>query len=341
MILIFLLLLIVITVYKIRFGPNPEYLSHNHTIAINGAFVMIIFLSHSKGYLDLEGVTGRIYELFFAAIGQLLVVMFLFYSGYGLMEQYSHKKEAYLTGFIKKRVLKNWIHFAIAVIVYIILNATLSIRYPLRTIALSFIAWESIGNSNWYIFDILVLYFIFYLAMLIGLRSQYDKKWMMIIVWMFSLVIWGLLAASKERYWYDTLLAFPMGVTYSYLKPFIEKKTNDMKLWLVSIICLILAFSLFYFIIRGAVGVSISSMLFSLIVVLITMRVRIYNKALVFLGTHVFTIYVFQRIPMIILSHFGILQPMVFTTISLAVTLIFAVFFDLLFMYGDKALIKC
>ena len=62
---------------------NSEYLSKDYTNIIKGAFLIWVFVSHFRGYnvalsnqwYDIIGVT------LCSKIGQLMVVMFLFYSG--------------------------------------------------------------------------------------------------------------------------------------------------------------------------------------------------------------------------------------------------------------------
>ena len=43
-------------------------------------------------------------------------------------------------------------------------------------------------------------------------------------------------------------------------------------------------------------------------VVLVTMKIRVYNPVLEWFGKHVFSIYILQRIPMIILDRFGFID---------------------------------
>ena len=58
---------------------SDHYLSRETTVSVNGLFIIIVFFSHIQSYIALppavHGVTS--------GLGQLMVAMFLFYSGYG------------------------------------------------------------------------------------------------------------------------------------------------------------------------------------------------------------------------------------------------------------------
>lgn len=147
---------------------NENFLSRDTTTAIKGIFAIVILFSHTRQYLGPtimeSGMNlnqyNTIYNISLSLIGQLMVVMFLVYSGYGLVESYKNKKGTYVKGFLKKRVLKTLVHFDIAVILFLIVALILGHEYSAKEFLLSFIGWESIGNSNWFVFDIIILYLI-------------------------------------------------------------------------------------------------------------------------------------------------------------------------------------
>ena len=87
-----------------------------------------------------------------------MVVSFLFYSGYGIMESIKNKKD-YMKSFFKKRILKLFITFALGIMVYILVNAIFHIKYSFLTTILAFTGITAIGNSNWFIFATFCLYF--------------------------------------------------------------------------------------------------------------------------------------------------------------------------------------
>lgn len=86
-----------------------EYsLSVPQTTCIKGIFVVLIFLSHSCQYIDTKTLPFfRLYLLLGSILGQLIVAPFLFYSGYGVMEQIKDKGESYVDQMPKKEYLRH------------------------------------------------------------------------------------------------------------------------------------------------------------------------------------------------------------------------------------------
>lgn len=71
---------------------NTDYISRDQSTAINGLFTVLVFLSHVCNYISLDGNFDKPYSTFKSYLLQMVVVPFLFYSGFGIME--SIKKNA-------------------------------------------------------------------------------------------------------------------------------------------------------------------------------------------------------------------------------------------------------
>ena len=166
---IFLIILIVICLWGVKFSVSghQDYISRSQTDSIKGIFAIIILFSHMRGYFVSEAPHSRYYNLLINCLGQLMVVMFLLYSGYGIMEALKRNRKKYLETFLTHRLGKVWLMFAIALALFMFLNVLLGIKHePLRYLT-SLIAWDDIGNSNWFVFDILVLYLLTYVALIV------------------------------------------------------------------------------------------------------------------------------------------------------------------------------
>ena len=68
-----------------------SYLSIKTTTAINGFFVLLVFLRHFRQYITI-GKHDKIFDWIDGRTGQLIVTTFLFYSGYGMMHSLLNKK---------------------------------------------------------------------------------------------------------------------------------------------------------------------------------------------------------------------------------------------------------
>jgi len=58
---------------------------------------MLIFLSHAEQYFKLDSAYDTAYAAVSEHMGQLVVVMFFFYSGYGMMESVKKKGSSYVS----------------------------------------------------------------------------------------------------------------------------------------------------------------------------------------------------------------------------------------------------
>ena len=69
-----------------------------------------------------------------------------------------------------QRERKLLFRFDVAVLMFLVMNTLLGAHYAPRRILLSLVGWKALGNSNWYIFDILALYVLMFAAFSIGER---------------------------------------------------------------------------------------------------------------------------------------------------------------------------
>lgn len=334
--IVYLILLIIVLVWNAKVLVwNENYCERNHTTSIKGFFIILVLFSHANSYLPkIQSILNTPFYFIIDHIGQLMVVMFFFYSGYGIMESYKNKN-GYRVSFLKNRVLKTYLHFLLALPAYIILNVIYKNNYSLNNYLLSFIGWTSIGNSNWYIFDIIVLYILTYIAFVINDKRKYNNRVFCIIVTMFTIVMWIFLKLSgKGQYWYNTILAFPLGMIISIYKHEIEEYSKNKVYYYSSIFVIFSAFVSLY-LIKNDISFSIRSCLFALLVVICSFRVQIGNAVLFWCGNHLFAIYILQRLPMIILSRIKI-PNVIFLILVILITLLLAALFTTITNSLDK-----
>ena len=311
-------------------GFHDSYLTKPRTSAIKGIFILLIVLSHSLGYIrnsgyDFNAFGDRFFNTFFILVSQLVVVMFLFYSGYGVSESFKKKGTGYVQGFPKKRILTTLLNFDVAVIAFIVLSFGLGVSVSLKTGLLSLTGWESVGNSNWYIFVILLCYVFSYFVLRIPFHRQEYRVVLLFALCLLSIVV---LSRFKESWWFDTILSYPMGFLFSTYKERFEFYSKRYY-WPAGCVLLLL-FAAFYFCPNGTMHLPFNavSILFALLCVMITMKVSIGCPVLQWCGSHLFPIYIYMRIPMMLIEHqqpeLTKTQPAFFILISLAVTLVIA-----------------
>ena len=298
--------------YGIRFncsGLFEDCLEKEQCNTIKGVSIALVFISHIASYVGASGYAyeafgDQAFQLIRSLLGQLIVVMFFFYSGYGIMESIENKGRKYIETMPRKRILTVLLNFDVAVCAFLCLNLLLGIKFSLHKVILSFLAWDSLGNSNWYIFVIIVCYSVSYLSFMtlgVVLGKKEYASWLALL----GLICIQLgLTFVKESRWYNTMLAFPAGLLVSQYK---WKVFEFLKRYYWRTLIVLFAVFVGLYVIgveyRGITN-NMLSVAFSLLVVLATMKVKIGNPVLCWLGTLVFPIYIYQRIPMIVLREF-------------------------------------
>ena len=323
----YLAVLLVLICYGISFSGtgsfNEAYLDRKNTAAINGIFVILVVFSHYSQYAGFGGIFDAPYLLLKKHLHQMLVAPFLFYSGFGMMEQIKKKGSGYVFN-IPKKAGKLLFRFDVAVLMYMAMHMILGKTFSLKRIVLSLIGWQSVGNSNWYIFDILVLYMLMFFAFGISEKLKTGEKLNgsrfrehtnlpgLILFFVLTLCfIYVMMKTDKETRWYNTVILLPVGCLYSEFRGEIERLVmkNDVTYYLTLLIVFVsYLVSYKYRNSFGIEGYTVWAVCFISLVILATMKVRIYNRILEWFGMHVFSIYILQRLPMILLDRMGLID---------------------------------
>ena len=282
-------------------------LSKEQTTCINGIFVLFVFLSHFGQYENMP------WNWLLLGLGQLMVAPFLFYSGYGIMEQIQRRGVAYIDGMPRKRILKFYIHFCMALCIYLVLSFLLGKEYSFVRIVLSFTALSSIGNSNWYVFAILTMYSIVYISF-----KQFKKHSMTSCVLFTILYIVMMDIIKDQAWWYNIILCFPAGMILSKYK---DRVCSIIQKPVFFIFLVVLAFSL-YCLHLPILAYEIISIAFCFLIVDVCAYKEIKNDLFHFLGQYVFEIYILQRISMNLFDRY--LNDWIYLIVCILVTFILA-----------------
>lgn len=117
----------------------------------------------------------------------------------------------------------------------------------------------------------------------------------------------------KEQWWHNTILSYGAGVMFSKHKDFFLERfhKNYYKCFIYGGLGL-LFISFCYIFVRpylnsgielvASIRFNIMSVFFAFSIVLATMKLSLCNKALTWLGAHLFPIYIYQRLPMMVLA---------------------------------------
>lgn len=324
--IIFLLISLIGINFKSIKTIDKDALSHERTTMINGFFVGLILFSHFNSYVTFTSKTDNIYFFVINNIGQLMVTTFLFYSGYGIFESIKNK-ENYINNFFKNRILKLFVSFSIALLLYLGLNLIIGNTYSVKTILLSFIGWESIGNSNWFIFATFCMYFATLISFKIFKKDTKSAMLLNLILSFFYIIV---VMRFRGSWWYNTILCYNAGMIFScYKENILNFLKSNIHYILTTIIIGIIAM-LSYLNANGYFTYEIISIIFTLVVVLVSLKVKIGNKVLLWLGKNTFNIYVLQRLSYILYEYIGLKDYNIYLyfTISIISIIIMTFIFD-------------
>ena len=323
-------------------------MSREQTEAVKGIFAIIILFSHMRGYISLStSFIDQSYVIILNLIGQLMVATFFFYSGYGIIHSYKNK-DNYAKTFFRKRILRTWTYFVVAVVCYLILSFIVGENYTWQDYVFCWIGWTSIGNSNWFIFIVLALYLLTLVAFPIAEKFFQKEKSMAVglIVSGFSAVLWcTMYALRKETWWYNTLLCYPLGMLFALSREKLDfclakKKVNNYLFVGIAFLLFMVTYIAYYKIPFAKTAIySVCSCAFCLAIVMLTTKVKIGNRVLNWLGKNSFLIYILQRLPMIIFSELGLnFSRYLFAGASIIATILLVPLFNKIYKIIDKML---
>jgi hypothetical protein len=213
--------------------------------------------------------------------------------------------------------------FALAVLIFLGIQALLGVYYPWDRVLWSLIGWLSVGNSNWFIFMTLLMYLL--VAVSYAVVSMSRPLTGVILVCVLLAVVVFVVGEIKYSYWYDTLYCMPAGMMYQLLHGYIRRHWLKW-LGLAAVVLIpagwwfyqhvwelasVMPFHQFWF--RGMWG-NVGSVLFATGVALLAGSWSILfptvsggGRWLAWCGgPALFYIYIYQRIPMLLGQRFGL-----------------------------------
>ena len=312
----FYIAIALLSILGLRPRPREKWedcVSRDQCDAIKGICILLVFLRHVWPYVQKAGYTASTFcdkygSLMDGVVGQLMVAPFLFYSGYGIMESIRGKGDGYVRSMPLRRILVTLLNFDVAVCSFFLLNLVIGHQNPWWQNLLALTGWYDIGNSNWYIFDILACYLIVYIVFRIKpFRNGECRPVPQILgVGTILAVTGGILSLCKGSSWYNTLLCFPAGLSFSVYKGEFMRSARRHPVFLPLVLggLFLLGYVVSYGLGLDFCGVAYNatSIVFCLLIILLTSRMEVGSHPLRWLGRTLFPLYIYQRIPMIVFS---------------------------------------
>lgn len=310
--IIFVCILGLVCLLNIKYDETGKgYLDIKRTNSIKGIFIVLVFLSHIvSGYATFNGVLDMPYLRIRKIMGQCVVSMFLFYSGYGIMESIQRKGQNYINKIPTHRFLKVLLQFDCAILFFLIYRYYTGNHIGLKRMILTFIGLDSIGNSNWYIFCGLWVYIFTFIAFKVFKNNYFKGSLGVLLLSLFYMIT--LYKFGKDFWWYDTILCCSWGMLFSIYHKKIEALINEsFQTWLFFVVVFMVGFG-FAYTYKNTPSLYIIYQLmvicFVATIVTVTMRIAIENSILQWLGNNLFELYILQRLPMMILKPYMLVE---------------------------------
>lgn len=312
---------------------HEDYMAPSRMRYWKGLCVLLILMSHFTGYI-MTDAPDETYMLFKQYLGQTVVLLFFFTSGYGMMKQAVKRRMGYMKS-LPGRFAHVWVTAAVSVALMLIVQIARGREYAPDTIGMAFLCWANVGNSTWYIFVILISYVLFAVSILpLCLRDNRATRLLVPVLWTAltaGFIVW-MQSMWLDEYWYDTVLLLPLGAWWALadapVKKLVRRSDLTWAVWLAAVA----AAATVLFVHRDESFPLHEGWMAAvcLLLVLLAMKVTPKSRLLGFCGDHVLPIYLFQRIPMILLYESGLLEtvPHLGFFLTLAVTAVIAMVYD-------------
>lgn len=296
-------------------GDKYDYMSVNMTNSVKGFFIGLVFISHIWGYTEFSHPYLDVWyqRLIRGKMGQCVVAMFLFYSGFGVMESIKIKGQNYVNKIPIRRVLNVLLQFDCVILLFWLYRIYTGTHYGVKKMFLSFVGWDGIGNSNWYIFCILWVYIFTFIAFRV-FKHNHKKA----IAGVFVLTILYMAIVSKlgkEYWWYDTALCYTWGMLFSIYRDKVEHFVNENRgTWIFTlVVCIVGHMIAYYYKTNSPLIYQLWVFCFTAAIVTFTMRYVLDSKLLQGAGMMLFELYMLQRLTMMILKPYILSGELTYT----------------------------
>ena len=214
-----------------------DYLSIENCTSMRGIAAIGIVLHHLS-----ERIQGDSLFRWLAVIGYILVAFFFFLSGYGLMAQYRKKKDAYLTGFLRKRVLYLIIIYLLDIALYSFFDALVGKPHTIGEIFKS-IFISGIARNSWYLIVLIGVYFVFWIIFKVFKNTTDNIKiFSVFLAQLFFAVCCIVFEISPT--WYYSNFGLTVGMLYCRYRSEIDKQLE--RRYAVSLIIIAITYCVLY-----------------------------------------------------------------------------------------------
>lgn len=306
---------------------RSDYLSKENCNCLKAIFAIAIMIAHMFAFhtFGLKFGLGPIVTAF----GYLSVSFFLFFSGYGLTISYINKGESYFKDYFRNRILPIYIVNLILIFTYTVFQIVVGYDFSAIQIIKSFFIGGTVVKYGWYI-QTIILFYVFYC---LAFKNQSVSKGIIRLTVLILLYCIVFVFFKMGSWWYESSFTFVLGAVWAVNKSKIDSfLTDSFKRYFICITALLCAFAVcFVFGNAGFVPIiikipvkMISSVLFVLFILLVTMRIKVNYKLIEFLGNYYFEIYILQGIFIILFTEVLIINNIIIFYLACVLCTVFS-----------------
>ena len=228
-----------------RGGYNDSYLSPKTTNIEKGIAALYIILHHLAQAVDRPSVFSVM-----GYVGFILVAVFYFISGYGLMYGLLHK-ENYLHGFLRKRLIAVLLPYWIVNAAFIVVRLMQGESFKTLDVVLSFLGFDTVVGT-WFVTSILIMYLLFWITFSLCGKLRWNENVGLIILTV-SVLIYCVCcyAIGLHTSWTASIGTFLFGCCFYKFKDRLEEWFREK--WIVKIV---MATSVFLLLFVGRLGLA-------------------------------------------------------------------------------------
>lgn len=206
-----------------------------NTPSLRGIMALFIIFHHLSQNIAEDSLLKL-----FANAGYLVVAVFFFLSGYGLMSKVLQMGKEYLKGFWTKRIVKILIPCFTLSIIYFIYNIVcMGLGEAFRLIKINVLVGGLIANG-WYVTAILYFYILFYFSFRFVKKDTYG---LVILFFGSILYIKGCLILELGEWWYNSCLAFAVGAIYKKNELYLKNVSGRAAKWFIMVLFFLFIFA--------------------------------------------------------------------------------------------------
>lgn len=329
--IVILLLWVVLILYGI--GRNEEGsppLELNQTIALRGICAVEIMIGH------IGLLTGNISLYLNRKAGILFVGIFFMLSGYGLAYGNEHKQE-YMKSFLPRRFWRLLLPAYLAYAVYVLCCAV--VFNEMQWTALFDLTFF-FHNINWYVWEQLGLYAVFWLAYQFMPRKMFALSAVLLL----SVIFVGIaFVTGMDMPYYGSTLCFAFGLYYFQYEEWFAR-TVDQYFWkLLAATGGVLAAAMGMFFVLGdssilgnPVARNIASTSFCMMVILLLGKISVGNRVSYLLGKCSYEIFLVHPFVFVLLMEIDFASQIVYSVVGICISILTAAILHLIVVWIER-----